>query len=164
MSEITVNERTEMKVEYQRKKARELHRAEMRSRLLSVVRALREVPEEQFNMDHWWLEKGIAYDEDRNVMYKVADGPCGCAVGHLIQRGLLSKEVLNPKDLPQGALPYQYNEQIYVLIADALKIYNHKLAEFLFDPSLYLRVLERPISPSDVIRRILFVLSELDAD
>jgi len=147
----------------ERAKARARQRAEMKENLLSAAEALRTVPDEQFNMNHWWLEDGMAFDDDRNVMYKVADGPCGCAVGHLIQRGLLSGEVLTKTELPPGALPYQYSDRVYVQIADALKIYNYKLAEFLFSQYAYTGAREKPIAKEDVIRRILFVVSELDA-
>lgn len=152
-----------MKADARRKAIRAQQRAEMKANLLAVAEALKDVPEEQFNMNHWWLENGMAFDEDRNVMYKVADGPCGCAVGHLIQRGLLSGEVLTPKDVPQGALPYEFRDRIYVQIADALKIYNYKLAEFLFSQYTYTKSRERPISREDVIRRINFIVSEIDA-
>lgn len=152
-----------MTVAEKHREARALQRAEMKESLLAVVEALRDVPDEQFNMNHWWLDDGMAFDDDRNVVYRVADGPCGCAVGHLIQRGLLSGEVLKPKDVPRGALPYEYTDEIYVQISDALKIYSHQLAEFMFSQYAYTKSRERPISRDDVIRRILFVVSELDA-
>jgi hypothetical protein len=159
----SIDGRKHMKADKKRKAARAQQRADMKTNLLAVAEALRDVPDEQFNMNHWWLEEGMAFDDNRNVMYKVADGPCGCAVGHLIQRGLLSGKVLEPKDLPQGALPYQYTDRIYVQIADALKIYNYKLAEFLFSQYAYTGARERPIAKEDVIRRILFVVVEIDA-
>ena len=134
----------------------------MKENLAGVIEALRKVPDEQFNMEHWWLEDGMAFDEDRNVMYKVADGPCGCAVGHLIQQGLLSGEVLKPKDVPAIAMPYQYSDRVYVQISDALEIYNYKVAEFMFGQYAYLGSRDGPITQEDVIRRINFIISEID--
>lgn len=148
-----------MKAEEVRKARASFVRNEQRANLQAVIEMLRTVPDEQFNMEHWWLEDGEAWDEDRNVTYKVADGPCGCAIGHLIQRGLLSGEVLKPKNLPPGSLPYQYHDRVFVQIADALKLYNSKLAEFLFSQYSYIN--RGAIRSGDVIRRIEFVLSEL---
>jgi hypothetical protein len=54
-------------------------------------------------------------------------------------------------------------ERIYAQIADALKIYSYKLAEFLFSQYAYTGAREKPISREDVIRRIQFAVSELDA-
>ncbi len=135
---------------------------DIKTNLLDIIDMLRGVPDEQFNMEHWWLEDGMAYDEDSNVTYKVADGPCGCTVGHLIKKGLLSGEVLKPKDVPAGSLPYEYSDRIFVQIADALKLYNYKIAEFLFSQYSYLRIFKKRITQQDVIRRIEFVISEID--
>ena len=147
--------------EMNRKRAEQ--RATAKASLLDVAEVLRNIQVAQFNMSHWWLEDGMAFDDNRNVMYKVADGPCGCVVGHLIQRGLLRGDILTPKDVPQDALPYEFTDRIYVQIADALKLYNYKIAEWLFSPQAYLGTLDRPLEPRDVIRRINFIISEIDA-
>lgn len=131
----------------------------MREHLLAVIDTLQSVPDEQFNMEHWWLEDGMAFDNDRNIIYKVTDGPCGCAIGHLIQRGLLSGSVITPSEMPDGSLPYEYTDAIYVQIADALHIYNYKIAEFLFSQYAYLGK-KRLIKRDDVIRRIKFIIAE----
>jgi hypothetical protein len=131
--------------------------------LRAVIAMLEAVPPEQFNMHHWWLEDGMAFDEDRNLMYKVADGPCGCVVGHLIQRGLLDGAVIEPRDLPAGSLPYQYHDRVWVQIADALKIYNDKIAEWLFSQYSY-SFSVRKITKEHVISRIRFMLSEMQSE
>lgn len=138
------------------------YRTEEVAALEGVIAMLETVQDEQFNMAHWWLEDGMAFDDDRNVMYKVADGPCGCVVGHLIQRGLLSGEVLQPKDVPTGALPYQYSDRVWVQISDGLGIHNYKIAEFLFSQYAYMMT-KRSIKKEDVIRRVQFILEELQS-
>lgn len=57
-------------------------------RLLDVADFIESLPPEQFNMNHWWLDDGIAFDDERNKMYRVSDGPCGCAVGNMAAIGL----------------------------------------------------------------------------
>ncbi len=136
-------------------------KSEIKTNLLEVIDVLRSVPDEQFNMEHWWLEDGRAFDDDRNIMYKVADGPCGCVVGHLIQRGLLSGEVLKPKDVPSGSLPYQYSDAIFSQISDALKLYNKGIAEFLFSQYAYFRP-RANITQQDVVCRIEYIITEID--
>lgn len=131
--------------------------------LLAAIATLETVPDEQFNMAHWWLEDGRAFDDDRNVMYKVADGPCGCAVGHLIQRGLLSGEVLKPEEVPSGALPYEYRDRIFVQITAALEIWNYKVAEFLFDHYSYSPIIGK-ITRQHVIRRMHYIISEMASE
>jgi hypothetical protein len=118
---------------------------------------LREVPDEQFNMNHWWLKDGMAFDDERNRMYKVADGPCGCAVGHMIQRGLLDESVLNPAGLFK--LEYEHRESIWGAISKGLGLHKPLLAEFMFCQYQYHK---HPITKADVIRRIEFVISELE--
>ena len=126
-------------------KAKEKSKA--KENLLAAIEMLKSVPDEQFNMEHWWLKDGMAFDEERNRIYKVADGPCGCAVGHLIQRGLLAGDVIKDRD------------RAFWQISDALGIYNDTIAEFLFDQYTYPR--GKRITKEDVIRRIEFVISEM---
>lgn len=137
--------------------------SEVTANLDSIIAMLDTVPPEQFNMQHWWLERGMAFDDEANRMYKVADGPCGCVVGHLIQRGLLTGDVLDPKDVPAGSLPYQYRDRVWAQISDALKIYNPEVTEFLFSQYAY-SMRAQPIKKEDVVRRIRFVLEELNDD
>jgi hypothetical protein len=127
--------------------------------LRTIIKTLQSVPDEQFNMEHWWLKDGLAFDEERNKLYKVSDGPCGCPIGHLIQRGLLSEAVLETKDVPSGALPYEYREHIWIQVSDALKLNTH-ITQFLFDHYAYHR--HRAITRNDVIRRIKFIIAELN--
>jgi hypothetical protein len=135
--------------------------------LSKIAEFLLTVPDEQFNMQHWWLEDGMAFDDDRNRVYKVADGPCGCAVGHLIQIGALPGSVIDPNSIPSSAAredwtPSGYRDRIFVQIADELKLYNYKIAEFLFDNYSYFH-LGRSITKHDVIRRIEFIMTEVRA-
>ncbi len=53
--------------------------------LLEAADFVESIPDNEFNMGHWWLEDGIAYDDMRNKMYKAHDGKCGCAIGHMGQ-------------------------------------------------------------------------------
>jgi hypothetical protein len=126
--------------------------------LKSVKQMLESVDPAQFNMNHWWLDTGEAFDDDRNVMYKVADGPCGCVIGHLIQRGLLEGSVIVPSSVPDGSLPYMYRDRVWVQISDALKLYNYEIAIWLFSQYAYNK---HPISKEDVVRRIDFCISEI---
>ncbi len=126
--------------------------------LQQVIDMLETVPAEQFNMQHWWLDKGMAFDDDANKMYKVADGPCGCVIGHLIQRGLLAGDVISAKDMPEGALPYQYADRVWVQISNGLGLYNSKVCEWLFSQYSYLS--SHKISKADVISRVRFIMAE----
>lgn len=145
-----------------KKSANKERRAEAVKSLKEVAEFIKTIPDEQFNMGHWWLEDGKAFDDDRGVVYKVADGPCGCVIGHLIHRGLLGGEVLKPDGLGPDALPYQFSDRVFVQISDALKIYNYKIAEFLFSQYSYERHWSGEISRDVVINRINFICSELE--
>lgn len=128
--------------------------------LRAVIDTLRAVPDEQFNMNYWWLEDGMAFDDYRNVMRKVSDGPCGCAVGHLIQKGLLEKDVLNVRSGEWG--PYTESERrsiTFQQISRGLGFDNYETTRWLFDQHAYS---VHPITKSHVIRRIEFIISELE--
>jgi hypothetical protein len=119
---------------------------------------LRGVPDEQFNMGLWWLADGMAFDDDRNRMYKVADGPCGCVVGHMIQKGLLPGGVLGETGRFPGV------DDAFRRIDVEMKIFNTQVTRFLFDQYAYpSRVYGGAISKEQVLGRIEFVISELEA-
>jgi hypothetical protein len=116
--------------------------------LLDAAKFVESIPIEQFNMDHWWLESGMAFDEDRNRIYRVANGPCGCPIGHMVQKGLFG---LKKEDLENE------RQRIFVIIGDAFGI-GYKKAEFMFDQYAYT---PGPRTREAVAKRIRFIAEEL---
>lgn len=137
--------------------------AEAIANLRAAAEMIQAVPPDQFNMNHWWLADGMAFDDYRNRMYRVADGPCGCAIGHMIQKGLLgSPDVLGFTIGAHGGVGAEWTRDgVFGRVSDALKLYNSSLAQFLFDQYFYPR--SSDISREQVVRRIEFVISELEA-
>lgn len=131
------------------------------SLLLEAAEFVESIPNERFNMDHWWLEDGQAFDDDRNEMYRVADGPCGCAIGNMIQEGLfgLTGDVLAtpPEERALRRLPYQDRQATFARIGDIFGI-PYQMAEFMFDQYAYPRA--SAITQAQVARRIRFIASE----
>lgn len=106
----------------------ELNEYRERSKLLYEAAAFIEsIPDEQFNMNHWWLSDGMAFDDERNRMHKVADGPCGCAAGHMMQRGLFG--LSTPTERVE-------RQRMFVILGDAFGV-GWKRAEFMFDQYAY---------------------------
>jgi hypothetical protein len=126
-------------------------REEAIQRLEHAAKFIAAVPPDQFTMEHWWLEDGKYHDYDRGTVEEVAVGPCGCAVGHMVHRELF--------DLHSGVLR-ESRQRIFVILGDLFGL-SYKEAEFLFDQYAY--SLRRKVLPSDVVRRIEFMISEVRA-
>lgn len=120
-----------------------------RERLLLVVRIISEVPDEEFNMEHWWLEDGSYFDQDRNILIQVSKGRCGCAFGHVVK----SKRF---DELTEDLLEKE-REDVYSIIGRFFGVQN-KLASFIFNQYHYLG--GNKITKYDVINRINFVIQE----
>jgi hypothetical protein len=124
-------------------------REERHDKLLAAAAFVEQIPHDQFNIDHWWLPDGLAFDDDRNRQYRVSCGTVGCAVGHMTHAGAfgLTADVLkNPR------------QRVMVIIGDCFGV-SFKLAEFMFDQYGY--SLGRPVTVADVVRRIRYVASEM---
>lgn len=141
---------------------RELLNASKES-LLAVLGFLKDIPDGQFIMEYWWSDDGFMFDEDGRK-FKIAEGKCGCVIGHLIDKGLLSKEVtkIKSKDPLFPDLSIRPENVLYMQIARALKL-DFNTTQFLFNPQHYLDK-HRPIKKVDVIKRIRFIVEELESD
>jgi hypothetical protein len=117
------------------------------------------IPEAEFNLDHWWLPDGRAFDDDRNRMYQVASGKCGCAVGHMMIAGLIDglSMSVNKQLLDHGEATIT-RDRIFVLVGDTFGV-SYKLAEFMFDGYCYFSDKSR----AAVARRMRYIASELEA-
>lgn len=114
---------------------------------------------ETFWMNHWWAKDGMAFDDWRNRMYRIAPRGCGCAIGHMIQAkrfGLRDVDLLVRGD--NMMTPRNDRQAIFVRIGDAFGV-PFGLAEFMFDQYAYVT---REVRPADVSRRIRFVADELE--
>lgn len=155
---------TQRERERQHREIVERRKAVVLKNLSDVLAMLVDVPDEQFNMAHWWLPDGQAFDDDRNKMYKVADGPCGCVVGHMIQKGLFDSvdpSLIGPK--PYVSKPViSPREEVFRVVDEALFLYNRELTKFMFDNYAYANP-GRHITKTNVVRRIEFVMSEVEA-
>ena len=123
--------------------------AARRAQLFEAATFIESIPADEFNMHHWWLTDGMAFDDDRNRVYRVADGQCGCAVGHMIQKGLFGLTDEHTKYRGAG------RQAAFVKIGDVFGV-NYKLAEFMFDAYSYAGEITR----ERVAARCRFVASE----
>jgi hypothetical protein len=132
------------------------------ARLRSAAEFVEAIPLKQFNIEHWWLKDGMAFDDDRNRMYRVSDAPCGCAIGHMIQRGRfgMTEKTLEMKS-EFNLLPSELREQVFVRIGDAFGV-PFQLAEFMFDSYTYPAYVRNSIKPAHVAKRIRFVADEIE--
>jgi hypothetical protein len=114
--------------------------------LYAAADFIESLPKERFEMSHWWLPDGMAFDDDRNEHYKVADNPCGCAAGNMAVEGLfgLSLELFeNPR------------EYVFTRLADLFAIRTVE-AEFIFNQYAY----SCDVSAARVAERMRFVASQ----
>lgn len=138
------------------------HRATYLRECAALIEA---VPEEQFDLNYWWLPDGMAFDDDRNLMYRVSKGQCGCAIGHLTQLSRIPGLRFNgshPVDIAMGG-GYSGRQRMFIIAGDAFGI-PYQLAEFLFDQYSYSngqRTGAKAIAA--VAKRMRFVADELDA-
>lgn len=115
--------------------------------LLKAAVFVEAIPEHRFNMMHWWLPDGTAFDDDANRVYRVADGPCGCAAGNMASEGMFGLSL----DLFSNQRGY-----IFARLADLFAIRTNA-ARFIFDAYSY----QSPgVTRADVARRMRFVASE----
>lgn len=122
-------------------------------RLHQAAAFIAKIPKGKFRMRHWWLKDGRAFDDDRNVMYRVTRGACGCAAGHLAQQGLFN---LTPDNLWKGV---RNRKEVFSTLGDTFGI-GSNLAQFIFDNYSY----RWEATPAQVAARIRFVISEIEAE
>lgn len=120
--------------------------------LLKAVEVIESIPDAEFNLHYWWLPDGMAFDDDRNKMYRAADSQCGCAIGHMAHRGVfgLTDEVLR-----------QDRSTVFCRIADLFAI-SREVAEFLFSSYAY-RNTQGAKAKEDVINRLQFCAAQKSA-
>lgn len=135
---------------------------ERAARLRECAAVIATIPPEEFNLCHWWLPEGMAFDDDRNRMYRVADGPCGCPVGHLVRNGRihgLRFDSLSRLEDQQVVPPSPAaRERIFVLVGSEFGL-SYEIAQFMFDQYSYNG---RDTSAAAVIRRMEFICGEIE--
>lgn len=123
--------------------------SKMNTKLSAIADMLEDLSDSEFQMEHWWLKDGIAFDDDRNQPYGVTkDVPCGCAVGHGVNKGLLGEDTIEAD-----------RERTFVNVGHQLGI-PYKLAEFLFDNYSYPYYIRN--KRLACVERIRFVQNEME--
>ena len=130
-----------------------------RDRLNAIAEFVLTIPPELFTMGHWWCAGGMAFDDDANKMYKVADGDCGCAIGHCINKGMVALTIDDLTKIPgdlgirteTGVRKYAFGK-----IGEALGITTIE-AEFIFDQYAYSHFFRSTITREQVADRLRFV-------
>lgn len=111
--------------------------------LLKAAEIIESIPDSEFDLGHWWLPDGMAFDDDRNKMYRVSDSQCGCAVGHMAHVGAfgLTEDVFSGgHDIP------------FVRMADLFAI-PLEVSKFLFSQYAY-RNTRGADAKCDVVNRL----------
>jgi hypothetical protein len=129
-----------------------LPKEERAARLREVAALIEQIPDAEYTLEHWWCEGGMAYDEERNKMYRVAPGDCGCPVGHMAKRGLFG---VSYEELLGHGIGRQ---RTFVIIGGIFGV-TYSVAEFMFDQYGYS---PRDRSRAAVLRRVLFVIGEIE--
>ena len=127
-------------------------------KLKMIVDMLESTPDEEFNINHWWLEDGVSWDPCRNTTKRVANGQCGCAIGHAINKGILPESVIR-MDHENFEYEYEMRDNVFDKIAHELEIYDGVIAKFLFSQYSYRGI----VTKQRVIDRINFVLKDWKA-